>query len=488
MFTYSDGPLLDRPDLYLSSEQVLLVLASRAEQRGEVPVFVVDATQEGALSPGTRPGFEALMNAFEDTFPGSPKFYFGPRDSPRHWYHSLDAIRVPLSWLVRRPNMFAMVLSDASPLGEEIGPGDAGFEDMDSMYEVLIEKLGPPSLTDEVFGRMRAADVGDYAGEAVGLMASLINPAVAVSRGFKYLGQFVSLLKDRRRQEVREVYEEWEARVRTVFAPENLRRFFAEGDYSSPLVSAVSHGQPVLIAIETRNTLYEVFAPLVLLHLFEAVGHERAGRRRRRPQQTPVPDDRPTTGPRLTDDGSRDGGADQADDTSPATTGTAPGETGDVGPPVVARGSHGGAGDRPVSPALSVLLTSVTALSRFERSLTATLAAPEHYTNISVAASFHTGTLVASETLRDRVVEFLSEYALVFDLHPTLFDLATAQVPITTKARLLSLLAEMDRARQSGALSAIVYCSHDGTWTPLDIHRPPQGLLDRLRALVSGHR
>ena len=141
------------------------------------------------------------------------------------------------------------------------------------MIEVLVEKLGPPSLTEEVMGKIRSTEASEYAGEAVGMMTVFISPATAVSRGVRYLGKFMSMVKDCRKQEVKDVYQEWTDRVKRGYSEEKLKRFFDESpDFNSGLVEAVASFKPVLIILETRGTLYDLFLPLIIQHLVEEIG------------------------------------------------------------------------------------------------------------------------------------------------------------------------------------------------------------------------
>ena len=273
IFSFYDAPFAESDLLYLSPKQVMLTMAKIAKKKESGLVIVADAMEKGEMGLSTKPGFDQFMEIFDGLFPDSSKFYFGPRDSKRAWLHDFPTLKIPLQWLIKRPNIFAEVLSDASPVGEIIGPGDAAFENYEGMIEVLVEKLGPPSLSEEVMGKIRSAEASEYAGEAVGLMTVFISPTTAVSRGVKYLGKFVSMVKDRRKQEVKEVYEEWTKRVTEGYSKENLLKFFDDSeDFKSPLVDAVSSFKPILLILETRGTLYDLFLPLVLQHLVEEIG------------------------------------------------------------------------------------------------------------------------------------------------------------------------------------------------------------------------
>jgi hypothetical protein len=207
IFSFFDAPFAESDLLYLSPKQVMLTMAKIAKSKESGLVFVVDAMEKGEMGLSTKAGFDQFMEIFDGLFPDSSKFYFGPKKSERSWLHEYSSLKIPLQWLVKRPNVYAEVVSDASPVGERVSPGDAAFENYAGMIEVLVEKLGPPSLSEEVMGKIRSTEASEYAGEAVGMMTVFISPATAVSRGVRYLGKFMSLIKDRRKQEVKDVYQ-----------------------------------------------------------------------------------------------------------------------------------------------------------------------------------------------------------------------------------------------------------------------------------------
>ncbi|MBE0525438.1 MAG: hypothetical protein IH631_00745, partial [Candidatus Thorarchaeota archaeon] len=352
-------------------------------------------------------------------FPDSTKFYFGPKDTERKWLHEYPSLKIPLNWLAKRPNVFSEVLSDASPVGELIGPADVTFENFPGMIEVLVEKLGPPSLTEEVMGKIRSTEASEYAGEAVGLMTVFISPTTAVTRGVKYLGKFMSLVKDRRKQEMKEVYLEWTERVQKGYSEENLRKFFDDTpDYESGLFDAVSSFKPVLLVIETRSTLYDLFLPLVLQHLVEEIGYIPPNRR-----------------PKHVDDKKKKDKHKKDYDADEMSYESIEGITEEDLPPVtdhlirsmIDKERDGSHDDIEISedefegkPETLLFLDAATHLSKFNRSFKFALNIPEKFPNMSVAASFFTDREKISTALQEGVLEYMKEKALIFDLHPAL--------------------------------------------------------------------
>ena len=482
IFSFYDAPFAESDLLYLSPKQVMLTMAKMAKAKESGLVFVVDAMEKDEMGLSTQAGFDQFMEIFDGLFPDSSKFYFGPKESDREWLHESPSLRIPLNWLVKRPNVFAEVLSDASPVGERVGPGDASFEDFAGMIEVLVEKLGPPSLTEEVMGKIRSTEASEYAGEAVGMMTVFISPATAVSRGVRYLGKFMSMIKDRRKQEVKDVYLEWTERVKNGYSEEKLRLFFDDAtDFDSGLVRAVSSFKPVLIILETRGTLYDLFLPLVLQHLVEEIGYIPPHRR-----------------PRKKEDVEKEGKKEkdwESEALSYESIETI--EDGDL-PPVTDQliqsviDQEGAVTESVLEmsedefegkPETILFLDAATHLSKFNRSFKFALNIPEKYPNMSVAASFFTDREKISQALQEGVLEYMKERALIFDLHPSLFDMATARMPVSKKAWLNGQLQEMEKIRSAGEVAFLEFTSVEKEkWTLRTVEKPEMEALAKIRS------
>jgi hypothetical protein len=486
LFSFYDAPYAASNLLYLSPKQVMTIMAKQAVGKDKTLVFVADALERAEMGLSTESGFNQFMHVFDSLFPDAEKYYFGPKESDRTYMHGYQSLKIPLTWLMKRPVIFSEVLSDASPVSEDIGPGDAAFENFEGMYEILTEKLGPPSLTEEVLGKIKGTEASEYAGEAVGLMTVFISPTTAVTRGVKYLGKFMSMVKDRRKQEVKEVYEEWEKRVQDAYAIDNLKKFFDESeDYKSGLSDSVADNKPVLLITETRGTLYDLFLPLVLQHLVEEIGYVPANQRRKRKPRPDAGSSKEQTDSEWDDD---------------ALTYEAPDETGL--PPVtehiiqeiIERHSEGLASDIEITddefegmPKTVLVLDAATHLSKFKRSFKFALHIPDKYPNVSVAASFFTNRDIISQTLEDGVLEYMKDRALVFDLHPLLFDKTTSKMPISKKAWLQVRLQEMERLRSEGGVAFLeYYSSANDQWALRVVEKPDTSAARRIRSWFRG--
>ncbi len=476
LLSFYDAPYVESDLLYLSPKQVMLAMAKLTKKKENGLVMVVDAMEKGEMGLSTKEGYDQFMEIYKRVFPDSVIYYFGSKDSERTWLHEHKSLKIPLEWIVKRPKIFAEVLSDASPVGEDVSPADAQIENLEGMREVLIEKLGPPSLTEEVMGRIKATEASEYAGEAVGLLTVFISPTTAVSRGVKYLGKFMSLVKDRRKQEVKQIYEEWQERVEKGYTLDNLRKFFdGSHEYESGLEENVKQFKPVLLIIETRGTLYDLFLPLILQHLVEEVGYVPPHLRLRK---EPAPDELESQATTTSDEAGEqleyediDQGAyeDIPDVESDASEPTSD----DLRPAIdVSKDEFEG------KPETILFLDAATHLSKFTNSFKFVLGIPDKYPNISVAASFFTNRETITDTLRSGVIEYMSDRALVFDLHPHLFDAVTANIPITRKAWLLDRLQELERARREGGVGFLeYYASAEELWKLHLVERPEKGIV-----------
>ncbi len=482
IFSFFDAPFAESDLLYLSPKQVMLTMARMAKSKETGLVFVIDAMEKEEMGLSTKKGFDQFMEIFDGLFPDSSKFYFGPKESDRQWLQEYASLRIPLDWLIKKPNVFAEVLSDASPVGEQVGPGDASFEDFAGMIEVLVEKLGPPSLTEEVMGKIRSTEASEYAGEAVGMMTVFISPATAVTRGVRYLGKFMSLIKDRRKQEVKDVYVEWTERVKKGYSEEKLKQFFDESpDFNSGLVEAVASFKPVLIILNTRGTLYDLFLPLVLQHLVEEIGYIPPHRR-----------------PKKKEEDKKKGKKEESwESESLSYESVETIEDGDLPPvtdqliqSIMEQEEALSESELDISedvfegkPETILFLDAATHLSKFNRSFKFALNIPEKYPNMSVGASFFTDREKISQALQEGVLEYMKERALIFDLHPALFDMATARMPVSKKAWLNGRLQEMEKVRSDGEVAFLEYSSTDDPkWALRVVEKPESDALMKIRS------
>ncbi|TFG32420.1 hypothetical protein EU527_10085 [Candidatus Thorarchaeota archaeon] len=486
LFSFYDAPYAESELIYLSPKQVMLTMAKIAKNKETSLILVVDAMEKEEMGLSTKSGFDQFMKIFDGLFPDSSKFYFGAKDSERQWLHDYQSVKIPLIWMMKRPNIFAEVLSDASPVGENIGPADASFEDYPGMIEVLVEKLGPPSLTEEVMGKIRSAEASEYAGEAVGLMTVFISPTTAVSRGVKYLGKFMGLVKDRRKQEMKEVYQEWTDRVTKGYSKENLQKFFDDSaDYQSGIIEAASSFKTILLVTETRGTLYDLFLPLILQYLVEEIGFIPPHRRPRTIEDKKKQDK--SKEEYYDDEMNYESIEDINEEELPPVTDKLIQSMIDKEEKVQSVAVDISEDEYEGKPETILFLDAATHLSKFNRSFKFALNLPEKFPNMSVAASFFTDREKIGPALQDGVLEYMKERALIFDLHPALFDQTTARMPISRKAWLNGQLQEMERIRSEGEVAFLEYTSsQDRCWALHVVEKPESEALAKIRRWFSG--
>ncbi|MHA1484334.1 MAG: hypothetical protein ACTSPR_03330, partial [Candidatus Thorarchaeota archaeon] len=453
----------------------------QAKTKDHALVFVVDSLERGEMGLSTKAGFDQFIEIFDGLFPDSKKFYFGSKDSERTWLHEYPPLKIPIEWLVSRPNVFAEVLSDAAPIGEIIKPGDASFEDIAGMIEVLVEKLGPPSLTEEVLNKIRSAEASEYAGEAAGLLVAFVNPATAVTRGVKYLGKFMDLVKDRRRQEVKDVYKEWTERVTSGYSEENLTKFFEhEPESMSEFLKGVTDLKSVLLITETRGTLYDLFLPLVLQHLVAQIGYIPPHRRPKRESELKKSD----VEEEWEDSSMSYEDLERIEDIElPPVTDQLIQTVIDKQVEIVRTEIEISEDAFEGKPETILFLDAATHLTKFRRSSRFALNIPEKFPNMTVAASFFTDRDNVSTALAEGILDYMSERALVFDLQPGLFDLVTASMPVSKKAWLQVQLQEMEKLRSEGGVAFLEYYRPSKEqWTLRSVEKPDTGVLKEIRS------
>ena len=138
-------------------------------------------------------------------------------------------------------------------------------------------------------------------------------------------------------------------------------------------------------------------------------------------------------------------------------------------------------------PETILFLDAATHLSKFNRSFKFALNLPEKFPNMSVAASFFTDREKISPALQDGVLEYMKEKALIFDLHPLLFDQATSRIPISRKAWLNGQLQEMEKIRSDGEVAFLEYTSgQDRCWALRIVEKPEMEALTKIRKWFSG--
>ena len=274
----------------------------------------------------------------------------------------------------------------------------------------------------------------------------------------------------------------WTERVKRGYSEDKLKLFFDESpDFNSGLVEAVASFKPVLIILETRGTLYDLFLPLVLQHLVEEIGYIPPHRRPKKKVEDKKKGKK-----------EEDWESDALSYESVETI-----EVGDL-PPVTDQLIQSVINQDEVLPRTELdisedefegkpktilFLDAATHLSKFSQSFRFALNIPEKYPNMSVAASFFTDKEKINQALQEGVLEYMTERALIFDLHPALFDMATARTPVSKKAWLNGRLQEMEKIRSDGEVAFLEFSSTDETkWALRVVEKPEMEALAKIRS------
>ena len=77
----------------------------------------------------------------------------------------------------------------------------------------------------------------------------------------------------------------------------------------------------------------------------------------------------------------------------------------------------------------------------------------------------------------------MKELALIFDLHPALFDMATARMPVSKKAWLNGKLQEMEKIRSEGEVAFLEFSTTDKpNWALRVVQKPEIEALAKIRS------
>jgi hypothetical protein len=102
---------------------------------------------------------------------------------------------------------------------------------------------------------------------------------------------------------------------------------------------------------------------------------------------------------------------------------------------------------------------------------------------MTVAASFFTNRENVSNALAEGILDYMSERALVFDMQPGLFDLVTANMPVSKKAWLQMQLQEMEKLRSEGGVAFLEYYRPSKEqWVLRSVEKPDIGVLKEIRS------
>ena len=194
---------------------------------------------------------------------GFSLYYFGL--NPRN-LDSLQAIaraKIELKWVTSNAETVAKIIEDASPVVRTVDPEELKMGNLNSLSKLLIEKLGPPSMTEELKTEILSADKAEIAADVLSTLAILVSPTTAITKGLKYAWKFIQVAKKRRAEEMKEYYKEWREKIEKAFSIENLRELFVEESVE------FETGRPVVILTDAYDSLLDFTIPILIQNILQ---------------------------------------------------------------------------------------------------------------------------------------------------------------------------------------------------------------------------
>ena len=182
---------------------------------------------------------------------------------------SLKNLKIDMDWLFTNPGLLARAIEDASPVRRKVEEVDVS--DLGSLSTLLIDKMGPPSFKEDLVSRIKGADKAQVAADALVGMTAIISPTALLGVGLKYAAKFLSLVRERRKEEYKSFLEMWRKNVEEGFSEENLSLLIGE-DGLKGLLEVLQARKLAVVIHDVIRTPYELFLPLLICNLADEVG------------------------------------------------------------------------------------------------------------------------------------------------------------------------------------------------------------------------
>jgi len=263
--TFKDEELLSSKSALVAPEFLLLSMAVKAVERDIKAILVLNARKQHALNLSGQEGLRAFLDLLG---PDGPRpLYFGV--SGEGHLASLDRARLSISWLAANPGVLARLIEAASPVERRVKEID--LSSLEALSALLVEKLGPPSLKEDVVVKIKGANKYEVAADALSTAAAVISPTSLLATGIKYAAKFFSLVRERRKEEYKAYLETWKKNVEEAFSVDKLSALLCEDDLEPIQASLEQHGLAVIIH-DVMGTPHELFLPLLLLNMASELG------------------------------------------------------------------------------------------------------------------------------------------------------------------------------------------------------------------------
>ncbi len=429
ILTYYDRPFHDSEDALMTSEQATIALANWMLNSNSHIIIFLDTLHNHEYNLSTLKGFQQFMSILSEGLSDYTIFRLGLNNEIKPWLNEYPHAKLSLDWLSKHSDELAKILTDASPVRRDVSQEEAQIENFEELYELLVEQLGPPSISDELIGKIKEADSSDVAGEALTLLTVFVSPGTAVSKGVKYLSRFMSLVKDRRKKEVQQVFQEWEERVRMGYTPEKLKEFINDEDHNQ-LIEAIRNHKVTIILNDTKKTIYEIFAPLLIENILYDLGAEL-------PESTTETNDE--------DNAQLDAPEETENNTESLNNEVLP--------------LH-----------VTLIYDSFINLLKYKLSTSVFDELITKYVNFSLVPILASSEVEDNQYVTDKIADLLEDGALVFDMSYTLFDTLFKVSSMSERAWIEHLFQNIYELRNKNRIATLDYYPiRDEAWTLLQV-------------------
>ena len=266
LFVFKDEDIVKTDKMLVTPEILLLSICLCAREAGLKPILILGARKGSSLDLSSREGLSTFFHMLGESI---RPFYLGVDGGGP--LSSLRRARISLSWLMVNPGVLAETIRAASPVKRDVKEVD--LSDISALSKLLIEKLGPPSLKEDLVARVKGADKIEVAGDVLYTMAAVISPPSMIATGLKYAAKLVRLIRERRREEYRALLESWRKNVEEGFSEEKVEKLVEEDGLEELKASLEEEGMAIIIH-DVVGTLHELFLPLLIANLMDELGGE----------------------------------------------------------------------------------------------------------------------------------------------------------------------------------------------------------------------
>ena len=443
ILTYYDQPFHDSEDALMTSEQATIALTNWILDNQSHIIIFLDTLHNHEYNLSTLEGFQHFMSILSGELEDYTIFRLGINNNVKPWLNEFPHAKLSMDWLSKHSDELAKILTDASPVMRDVSQEEAQISNFEDLYELLVEQLGPPSITDELMGKIKEAESSDVAGEALTLLTVFVSPGTAVSKGVKYLSRFMSLVKDRRKKEVQQVFQEWDDRVREGYAPEKLKEFISDDEHEQ-LIEAIRNHRITIIFNDTKKTIYEIFAPLLIENILYDLGAQK-----------------------------------QESEKNEEITDEANSETNEN-----IEKSNEASQNNAIIPRVTLIYDSFINLLKYKLSTNVFDTLINQFDNFSIVPILASSEVEDKKYVTDKLADLLEDGALVFDMSYSLFDTLFKVSSMSERAWIEFLFRTIYELRNKNRIAALdYYPMRKESWSLLQVRIVHASPIKKIRKL-----